>query len=401
MARVAVLVSNPCTGDARVIKMAQAAVEAGHEVHVFATSGGHAKPFEEKNGVIYHRIEWRPGELLTGHGPLAILKRVNRYLAGAVVKKINPFLKYRLFSKIFSDHVAGVCPDIIHAHDLICLPAAYVAANKCNARLVYDAHELETHRNPPLPFFQKKFVGFVENKYANRADAVITVGRLVGEVLADHINRRDINIIYNSPLQQNCPRTIRQDLRIESDVPLIIYVGKVTAGRGVGDILALLSKMPNVVFATIGPCDIRVRDTLEAQAKKLNLNSRFHVLPAVPFEQVVGYIQGADVGVISVEPVTLSYQYCMPNKLFELSFANVPIISNKLDEIEGFISEFGNGQVVDFSDKASLAYKIFRMLEEKNNYLIDGDKKGVLYEKYSWEAQKYKLKSIYESLFDS
>jgi len=46
MARVAVIVSNPCTIDARVIKMARAARDAGHEVHVFGTLSADTVPHE-------------------------------------------------------------------------------------------------------------------------------------------------------------------------------------------------------------------------------------------------------------------------------------------------------------------------------------------------------------------
>lgn len=48
-------------------------------------------------------------------------------------------------------------------------------------------------------------------------------------------------------------------LPLNAQVPLIVYVGKVTTGRGVGDMLALLPKMPGVVFATVGPCNLRTR----------------------------------------------------------------------------------------------------------------------------------------------
>ncbi|MDD5177483.1 MAG: glycosyltransferase family 4 protein [Sterolibacterium sp.] len=396
MARIAVLVSNPCTGDARVIKMAHAAVSNGHEVHVFATAGANASPYEEVAGVIYHRIEWRPAALLAGWSPLAWLMRLHRPSIAALLKRITPFLKYRLFSQVFCEHVVAIKPDIVHAHDLICLPAGFNAKRETGARLIYDAHELETHRNPPLPFFQKYFVGLVEAKYAQRADAINTVGMLVGQELAAHIKRNDINILYNSPPLDDCPRNIRTDLQLDEETQLLIYVGKVTEGRGVGQILELLPKMPGVIFATIGPCDLKSHSKLKSHSERLGVSSRFRILPPVPFEQVVSYIKGADLGVISVEPVTLSYRYCMPNKLFELSFANVPIISNKLDEIEGYLAELGNGEIADFENKAALAYTMFRMLQEKQRYLMGADALAVLQQKYSWESQSKKLLKSYD-----
>jgi glycosyltransferase involved in cell wall biosynthesis len=224
------------------------------------------------------------------------------------------------------------------------------------------------------------------------------VGELVSQELAAHIKRSDINVLYNSPPLLPCPRNIRSDLRIHDEIPLILYVGKVTEGRGVREILELLPKMPSVMFVTVGPCDGLSRSKLETHSDRLGVSSRFRILPPVPFEQVVSYIKGADLGVISVEPITLSYRYCMPNKLFELSFANVPILSNKLDEIECYLSELGNGKIADFDDKASLTYTIFRMLQEKQRYVMGADTLLKLFEKYSWESQSKKLLNVYDSI---
>lgn len=395
MARVAVIVSNPCVGDARVIKMARAAAAAGHEVHVFATSGANAPPFESAHGVHFHRLEWRPAAVLSTATPMKWLRKVSRRLANRVTKAITPYVKYRLFAKVFVDHVVAIGPDIVHAHDLICLPAGARAATAAGARLIYDAHELEIHRNPPLPFVQKRFVAHVQAKYARVAQAVITVGELVGRELSAHIGRPQVNVLYNAPPLEPCPRNLRGDLNLHDEDLLIVYVGKVTEGRGVGEILTLLPNMPGIKFATVGPSDARSRALLENQAQRLGLATRFRILPPVPFDQVADYIRGADLGVISVEPVTLSYQYCMPNKLFELSFANVPIVSNKLDEIEIFLRELGNGEIADFDDKSALAYTMYRMLQQKDRYVMNEATLARLYEKYSWRQQERKLLAIY------
>lgn len=396
MARIAVIVSNPCVADARVIKMARAAAETGHEVHVFATLNDATLPYDNSTEIIYHRLEWRPGQRIIENTPLRFVAKLNRAVASYLATVLVPFLKYRMFSLTMAEHIAAIKPDIIHAHDLICLPAGYDAAELSGAKLVYDAHELEVHRNPPLPFLQKRFVSYMEYKYGSKAFAVNTVGRLVGEVLKEHLGREDINILYNSPIISPCECHIRTDLGIGESTPLLIYVGKVAAGRGVSEILPLLPKLKGTIFATVGPCDDKQRQIILKQAKKVGVSDRVRILPPVPFEQVVDYIRGADVGIISVEPVTLSYQYCMPNKLFEMSFANVPIVSNKLDEIEQFLAENGNGEIVDFENKNSLAYAIFKMINEKQRYVMDAERLEALAASYSWQAQKAKLLKIYE-----
>lgn len=401
MARIAVIVSNPCTGDARVIKMAQAAAQAGHEVHVFATMGPQTKPYEKVDGVNYHRIEWRLSAMMTRKGMLSKLQRLHRKTAGMIVRRSGPFVKYRQFRKLFGEAVASIKPDIVHAHDLICLPAGYEAAKLSGAKLVYDAHELEVHRNPPLPFLQKRWVHRVEKKYARRADAVITVGQLVGQELSRSIRRKDINVLYNSPIIEPCANNIRTDLRLEDEDRLIVYVGKVTQGRGVQTILDMLPKIPGAVLAAVGPCDASTKSDLENQASRNGLSARFFILPPVPYEQVVEYIRGADVGIIPIDPTSLSYRYSMPNKLFEMAFANIPILSNTLDEIEMFLKENGNGLIVDFEQLELVPYTISVILENPDKYRMDKAAYARLSERYAWDMQVKKLLDIYNRILPS
>lgn len=398
MSRLAILVSNPCAADARVIKVAKTAAEAGYEVHVFATMGKDTAAYEVSDKVVYHRLQWRPRDLMPSNQPAAVLAKVSKKLYGAIFSLLLPYRKYSLFRQVFAEPVAAVKPDVIYANDLICLPAGHRAAVLSGASLVYDAHELEVHRNPPLPFLQKRYVAYVEKKYARRADVVITVGELVAEELGAHIKRDDIEVIFNSPALSPCARNIRDDLKLPPDTSLIIYVGKVTVGRGVGDLIAGLPQMPGVFFAAVGPCDAKTFEALTSQAHRLGVSHRVRLLPPVPSDQVVAYIRGADLGVISVEPVTLSYRYCMPNKLFELSFANIPVFSNTLDDIARFLDEFGNGRVFNFEEKYALPHAMFEMIQQKDRYLMGEDARERLHAKYSLQTQQNKLRVIFERL---
>ncbi|QOP41433.1 glycosyltransferase family 4 protein [Sulfurimonas marina] len=398
MLKIAIIVSNPCTGDARVIKMAEAAVENNYEVHIFATQGKNTPAVEVKNGVYYHRLEWKIPLLVGDKIYFKVLRYINKKLFSSIIKKLAPFIKYDLFTKVFSDAIIELNPDLVHAHDLICLPLGSKVAKSCNAKLVFDAHELEVHRHPPLPFIQKKFVSYIEKKYASKADAVITVGEHISQVLNQELKRNDIHVLYNSPIIKESQRNIREDLKISKQVPLIIYVGKVTPGRGVEDILNMLPNLVGVKFATIGPCDERVRSKLNMMASKLGISNRFEILPPVHYEEVVNYIKGANIGVIASDLTALSYKLAMPNKLFELTFANIPIIASEFVEIKEFLNDYGNGTTTDFTKLYTNVYNISKFLKNNEDYLLDHDKYQLIEDKYSWNTQKQKLAKIYASL---
>lgn len=398
LTRIAVLLANPCTHDTRVITTLEAAVNEGFDVHLFSPPGlavGADSIFAKIN---HHKINWKPRELLERTWPLRLLKRISKRLEGYALRKLMPYFKYSLFSGVFVPEIAREKPDIVYSNDLICLPAGYRAARLSGAKLVYDAHELEVHRNPPLSTLKKIFVGRVERKFASRADIVVTVGKFVATELGRQLSRSDIQTVYNSPPVGTCSRNIRKDLGIGEESRLLVYVGKVAIGRGIERVLECLPEMPGVFFATVGPCDPKKGASLSELAKSLHVSDRFRMLPALPPGQVVAYLKGTDLGVISVEPITLSYRYCMPNKLFTLAAANIPIIANCLDEIGGFLRDFGNGETFDFRDRANLPKKMLQMINERNKYLMSGEKLQTFRRDYSREAQLAKLSQVFSVL---
>ncbi len=397
--KIAYIVSNPGVNDARVIKMAKAAANKGYKVHLFGVFKPGFEYYEEIGNITISRFEWKPLNLLLEKSLfLSLINKINKKLFVYFGKKFLPYVKYNLFANIMIDEIIKSKPDIIHAHDLICLPLAAKAAKELNIPYIYDAHELEIHRNPPLPILQKLYVKSLEKKYSQNASYIITVGKYVAKELSKHLKNKKIEVIYNSPEISPTRHNIRKDLNVDNK-KIILYVGKVAVGRGIEDVIKILPTLPDdVIFATVGPVDKKQKEILEKMAKKLNVSDRFTILPQVNYNQVVEYIKGADLGLISVQPVTLSYQYSMPNKLFELSFANVPILSNDLDEIKEFINEHKNGEVIDINDSIKLKYFISKMLKLKDKYIMDDSTYKKLYEKYSWDTQLNKLFNIYEQL---
>jgi glycosyltransferase involved in cell wall biosynthesis len=88
----------------------------------------------------------------------------------------------------------------------------------------------------------------------------------------------------------------------------------------------------------------------------------------------------------------------MPNKLFEMSFADIPILSNELDEIAEFLAELGNGTTVDIERRERIHYSLAKLLTEKQNYGLSEQSRLRLQQAYSWEAQAAKLCTIYSRL---
>lgn len=93
--RIAMLVSNPCNPDYRVVKQAESLAAAGYEVRVFCTW----KPLlgiptqETINNVTYVRREWNPLKLLRqrwfGEQEYSFIPKLNRASHKAITRKVS------------------------------------------------------------------------------------------------------------------------------------------------------------------------------------------------------------------------------------------------------------------------------------------------------------------------
>lgn len=401
--KVAMLVSNPCVGDARVIKMAEAVRDMGAEVKVFGIyrNSDQVAPYEVIGGIHYQRNHWVPMEKIRKH-TRKIPKKLSPFIAPKIDKFSFGFTKYEEFKKLLLKDVVNFAPDIIHAHDLITLPLGEEASKETGAKLIYDAHEYEIYRNPPLPSYMKKYVKHIEGRGVAVADHFITCGDMTGNELKELYDIKNMDILYNAPrISPLKGYDIKQQLRLDESTPLVVYVGKVTAGRGIEEVMPVIARLKNVHYACVGPCDARAEKEMLKFAVKNKIEDRFHLVPPVHFDNVVSFIKTADLGIVSVMPVTRSYYYAMPNKLFELGFARVPILINDLAEAAPIVKKYELGEVYDSYNPGNLAYYITYMLKHKQNYTNNDELFRDFWRKYSWETQVKKLNRIYEKLAET
>jgi len=124
-----------------------------------------------------------------------------------------------------------------------------------------------------------------------------------------------------------------------------------------------------------------------------NKHFNIHVHDAVPHEKVVSVAKSADVGLCLIQNVSLSDYYCLPNKLFEYCFAEIPVLASNFPDISNVIKQYNLGKTCEL-DVDSIYHAIKAFEEMDTLPKIDAD---ALYE-LSWEAQEKKLVKLYERL---
>ena len=428
---VLMVVDNTCEYDSRVIKEAEALCSSGYQVCVLCRVGDYLPGNEIINDVRYSR-KINASNISKKELVRSFINKC-KVLKNTSVLDFTDFIKqlilviYGVFKLLISlffcvvvrvfympiqghyikqaikDIIMGFSPDVIHVHDLFPLDAAVKLAEKYKLKVIYDAHELELHKNN-MRMIDKLWVKYYEAKNIVKVDAVITVCESIAEHLAKLYKIKMPTVIFNAPIICGIKKesdSIRQVLGLKESIPLVIYVGKTTVNRGLEQLFQAMTLCEEYHLALVGPSDGQVKSMLESLAKQLNITKRVHFYPGVPMDEVVPFISSADVGVVATQNVCLSYEYSLPNKLFEMTFANLPVCVSQLPEHEMFLKDTGNGILVDEKNPQDIANAIREIYENKGKYLISDKSMETIIEKYSWASQVKKLKVQYAEILSA
>ncbi|RDD60128.1 glycosyltransferase [Ferruginivarius sediminum] len=262
--------------------------------------------------------------------------------------------------------------DVVQAHDEHALIAACLLAEKSGARLIYDAvemtHEPEYWRHEPVAVRVIRSAEMaIERRILRDLDGAVTVN----DSLADHFER---TIGGMRPLVlRNCrefepeahDRKIRVDLGLSDADRLLVFINSIWPGEGAEVLLHALAQLPGRVhLAFLGPEGKTgyISDLMKL-AEHLQVQSRVHMLPVCAPTEMIGYMSGADLGVIPRQAHHQNMVYSLPNRIFELIMARLPIAAASLPEIARLVSEYDIGQVFDETNSAAMAETIESMLE--------------------------------------
>jgi glycosyltransferase involved in cell wall biosynthesis len=229
----------------------------------------------------------------------------------------------------------------IHCHDLDPLPIAVRLKALTGAKLIYDAHELETEQGERSRI-RVSLARRVERRLIPRVDAMLTVSESILDWYRRVYHPLNPELVRNVPIRPVEP--IRKvDLRslygVPDDALLFIYVGALTIGRGIEQLLDAFESPTvghHIVFMGYG----QLAATIEARAAACR---RLHLHPPVPPDDVLRHVAGADVGVSLIMDTCLSNRYCLPNKLFECVMAGLPVLVSDLPEQRRFVQTYGAG----------------------------------------------------------
>lgn len=95
-------------------------------------------------------------------------------------------------------------------------------------------------------------------------------------------------------------------------------------------------------------------DLFAALGKQLQVADRLHFVSAVPFDAVSTYISTANFGVIPAVARTKNQRVGLPNKLFEMMFAGLPILIGDIPQRRRVLEQYGEGTFFPDSEDVDL-----------------------------------------------
>ena len=151
---------------------------------------------------------------------------------------------------------------------------------------------------------------------------------------------------------------------------IVVYCGGITFNRGIERVV---EAMPHLAKGThlvlLGEGTEVYVGGLRRLIDRVGVAERVHFVGAVDSAAVSAALADADVSVALTQPTVLSYEYSLPNKLFESVHAGLPVITSNTKDAAAIVREYGLGAVVDpNASPPELASAIEAILPDAERY---------------------------------
>jgi len=395
MKRALLLVLNSFTHDPRVLRQAQTLACDGWDVLLFALHEPDLPLQEDSRWFRLRRFRLRT-RFLPKNKPVQLLK-----YAECLVQMTWDGVQFK--------------PQIVHANDVDCLPIGFAVARLSRAKLVYDAHELwsDPIAARHVPRWFSRLGAWVEKVLARRADSVITVCDSIAQHMSEKMSIPVPIVVRNVPWKSrarhflHAPGPLYKLLGLNVDVPVILQLGMIGVGRGIETLIAAMQFVKPPATAVIMGADDSTYAAgkeptylqhVQELARSFGLEGRVYFLPPVPAEQIPSYAADAAVGVALIEGTCLSYQYALPNKLFEYIQAGLPVVTSDLPEMAALVKRYGLGQTFPAGNPELLARTLNDVLHDPKKLRGYREHAFIAAKELNWNSEQMRLLQLYREL---
>ncbi|MBQ3788336.1 MAG: glycosyltransferase, partial [Bacteroidales bacterium] len=241
--------------------------------------------------------------------------------------------------------------DIVWANDTDTLAACTLAAKLKGKKLVMDAHELF----PEVPELigrerVKRVWEWIERMMMPRCDALLTVCQSIADYYKERYGVEMVVVRNVRRVESGEWRAESGEWRAGSGKPkMLLYQGAVNKGRGVDWAIDALEWLEDCRLVVAGGGDLL--EEMKAYAAKKPWAERIAFMGRLMPEELEGLTRKADVGLVMLEDMGLSYHFALPNRIGDFVAAGVPIVVSDLPEMSRVVREYGVGEVIESGER--------------------------------------------------
>ena len=272
--------------------------------------------------------------------------------------------------------------DVLLSNDLDTLLANHLASKLKGSALVYDSHELF----PEAPELQKRpFVKGVweclERCLLPKQKHAYTVCQSIAEFYRAKYGVR-MEVLRNVPI-------LLEGKRKQRNEKMLIYQGAINPGRGLDLAIRALSFLEGVKLLIVGGG--KGTDELKRLAKQQGVEQQVEFVGWVPQEKLKEYTEKANVGLLLEEPLGLSFEYALPNKLFDYIHAEIPFVTTPLVEVKRVVENYKIGELLKSREPKILAQQIEELFQTE----IDIEAYDKAKKELCWQKEEVVLKEVF------
>jgi len=276
------------------------------------------------------------------------------------------FVKWIEFYKKVKKIISELDFEIFIGSDLYSLTNVFNISKNCIS--IYDSREiyssLASLNNRKLSQF---IITSIEKFCLKKVNKIIVSGELDRDYLLKKKGfQKDFFIIKNLPPTQidSNSNYLREKYNISQNYKVAIYQGAILHHRGIFPFLEAMKYYENIFFVMIGENQIELKLNQYIEANGLGDRCKIH--PPVDYTELLEITKSADFGISLFEPVSDSYQYALPNKIFEYLSSGIPYLATNLPAIKLLTEQTKAGILIDNLNDIN-------ELEEKIKFIINDD----------------------------
>lgn len=408
MKTAVVFVWNSFTNDKRVMNISTSLCDLDYDVTVIAAKEFRDLPISEFHRYHLFRVPlfsslYARRSTSSGSGaPQRNTSLYSRLKKNKCRVVLTGFLNWLTFNLGALRKALLIKPHLVYANDLDTLALGFIVSRLCNAKLIYDSHEiwLQGNKFESASRLRQMWWTFIEKHLIKKADAVIVTTPYRARYLQDFYHISGIHVMRNCPRYGEVEQTtlLRDEFEISSDKVVLLYQGLLMAKRGIFMLVNAILDIPGVALVFMGMG--KDKGALISYIKEKGVGDRVFVKDAVSPKQLLGYTASADIGLQLLNNSGINHYSTISNKLFEYIMAGLAVIASDFPEIHKIVTGDELGLVVNSENVEEVTEAIRTLVSDKNKLASCKKHARNVRHQYTWEQEQQQIQNILKDLYE-